>query len=871
MTTVATARADPMARIRATVDSAIDAAFDPASDVAVDTACFHCSLPVADARRWTVAIAGAPQPMCCPGCAAVAQAIVDNGLDDYYRTRSGVSPTAARASLVPPELLLYDAPEIIAGFATPQGDAGEDYEATLSVGGIRCGACVWLVERRLAAIPGVQSAALNVATEKLIVRWQPALCRPSDFLGALRELGYDAWPFDAARHDAQQRLRGRQLLRQLFVAGLCMMQVMMYAFPAYIATDGTMEAGMRDLMRWASLVLTLPAVGYSALPFFRGALRDLRNRLPGMDVPVSLGILAAFAGSVVATVRGSGEVYFDSVTMFIFLLLASRTLELQARRKAASALERLRHTLPAAASRLPDFPAARSAATVPALQLVAGDFILVKPGEAVPADCTIVEGATDIDAALLSGESRAQWRITGDVVPGGAINLSQAIVARVLRPVRESTLSALIGLAERAAQDKPRLSLWADRAAACFVAALLVLTVAVFAFWQWHEPSRAWQIAISLLVVSCPCALSLATPAALAAATARLVQRGVLVVQPHVLETLHRCTHVVFDKTGTLTAGKPVLDHTERLSDLPAHRCLQIAAALEAGNDHPLAAAIVKAAAAIGEPGSDTLSEVVHSAGCGMQGVAGGVRYRLGSAAFVSAIAGDCPDRHATPVTTPVYLGTAGRWLARFDFSDRLRDDARDVVAYFKAHGKTVILLSGDHESVVRQVAVEVGIGIGNGNVIGNGNGNVIGNDSDLAHGQQLPDQKLAFVRRLQRDGAVVMMVGDGINDAAALQAADVSFAMGAGAAVAHAHADAVLLADRLSLVVEAADTARRTMTVIRQNLAWALLYNAAAIPAAAFGLLNPWMSGIGMSVSSAVVVLNALRLRRTASMHLHT
>ena len=827
-----------------------------ATAATLDSACFHCGLPVADAARWTVRIAGANQPMCCPGCAAVAQAITDHGLDDYYRTRSSMSPTADRASLVPPELLLYDAPEIVAGFATPHGDAGragdagQTCEATLSVDGIRCGACVWLVEQRLAAIPGVQSAQLNVATEKLTVRWQPQHCRPSDILAALRELGYTAWPFDAARHGQQLQRRGKRLFRQLFVAGLCMMQVMMYAFPAYLATDGTMEAGMRDLMRWASLVLTLPAVCYSALPFFRGALIDLRNRMPGMDVPVSLGILAAFAGSVVATVRGSGEVYFDSITMFIFLLLASRALELRARQKAAAALDHLRHALPASASHMSDFPANRNAATVPALQLAAGDFILVKPGEAVPADCTIVEGATDVDAALLSGESRAQCRVAGDALPGGAINLSQAVVAQVVRPVRDSTLSALIALAERAAQDKPRLSQWADRAAAWFVAALLLLTVAVFAFWQWHDAARAWPIAISLLVVSCPCALSLATPTALAAATSRLVGLGVLVVQPHVLETLHRCTHVVFDKTGTLTAGKPVLEATAPLGDLQTERCLQVAAALDAGNDHPLAAAILQAAAQASGTLPPSVSDVVHHAGCGMEGVVDGVRYRLGSAAFVAGIAGACPDRREAIVATPVYLGTGAQWLARFDFSDRLREDARSVVAYFQSQGKIVMLLSGDHASVVRQIAAELGMA------------------SDAAFGQQLPQQKLAFVQQLQRDGAVVMMVGDGINDAAALQSADVSFAMGAGAAVAHAHADAVLLSDHLSLVVDAADTARLTMTVIRQNLAWALLYNAAAIPAAAFGLLDPWLSGIGMSVSSAVVVLNALRLRRVCASH---
>ncbi|MGZ3241129.1 MAG: heavy metal translocating P-type ATPase, partial [Burkholderiaceae bacterium] len=702
---------------------------------------------------------------------------------------------------------------------------------------------VWLIERRLARLPGVQSANMNVATERLHVRWARDICKPSDILKSVREIGYAAYPFDAAKHGEQLERARKKLFRQLFIAGLSMMQVMMYALPVYLASDGTMEVDMTTLMRWAGLLLTLPAVAYSAQPFFHGAWINLKNRMPGMDVPVALGIGAAFIGSVVATVRGNGDVYFDSITMFIFLLLGSRYLELGARRKAASALDNLQHALPESARRMAAYPAQRDTELIAASQLHEGDIILVKPGEGIAADGIIVEGATDIDLALLTGESQPQHKTVGAILPGGAVNVTQPIVLRVTRSMSDSTLSLLVKLIERAGQGKPQLALWADRVAAWFVAGLLLFTVAVFIAWHFVDPSRAWQIAIAVLVVSCPCALSLATPTALAAATDRLVRQGALIVQPHVLETLHRATHIVFDKTGTLTVGRPVLHNINILAGVSKERCLQIAAALENSSTHPLGIAIVQAANENKLHACD-----VHSvAGQGLEGTVDGIRYRLGSYAFVRAFTNSSLLKYRsvndTTHATAVYLGTCSDWLARFDLADGLRNDAQQVVKQFQSMGKTVILLSGDQQVVTQRVADELGI--------------------TTARGEYLPDQKLAYVQDLQRKGAIVAMVGDGINDAAVLRAADVSFAMGSGTALAQMHADCVLLSGHLSSIGEVAETASQTISVIRQNLAWASLYNVIAIPAAAFGLLNPWLAGIGMSVSSAVVVINALRLRR--------
>ncbi len=799
------------------------AAGSPAGSAAC--ACFHCGQDVPPASNWRATIDGAERSMCCPGCAAAAQAIVDGGFGDYYATRTEYAASLDKVVLDAPELALFD----------EDAEAGE---GVFTVEGIRCAACVWLIERRLAEVAGVHDATLNVATERLRVRWNAGRCKPSTVLRTLRAIGYTAYPYDAKRHGEQLERARKTLFRQLFVAGLSMMQVMMYAVPVYMAEDGTMDASMEALMHWASLLLTLPAVFYSARPFFAGAWQDIKRRMPGMDVPVALGIGAAFAGSVAALLSGEGDVYFDSVTMFVFLLLASRYLELSARRKAAGALEGLQQGLPASALRLHAWPASRDTELVAAGSLREDDLILVQPGQAVAADGVIVEGETEVDLALLTGESRTQRKLAGDVLPGGAVNAAQAVVLRVTSSARDSTLAMLVRLVERAGQGKPAVALWADKVAAWFVAGLLVLTLAVFVAWRGIDPDRAWLVAVAVLVVSCPCALSLATPTALAAATDRLLRRGVLAVQPHVLETLERATHVVFDKTGTLTLGRPVVRAVSVFGGADEAACLGIAAALEADNAHPLAQAL-RAAAPGRTPAADGLR---YEVGQGIEGMVDGVRYRVGNAAFVSAVAGAAPDAPRTDATQ-VWLGMDGRWLARFELADGLRPEARDVVRRFQDSGKTVVLLSGDEPAATHTLAEQLGIG--------------------SAAGGQLPEQKLAHVRRLQAAGAVVAMVGDGVNDAAVLRGADVSFAMGGGAALAQLHADCVLLGDGLAPLADAADTARRTLDVIRQNLAWATLYNIVAIPAAAIGLINPWLSGVGMAASSAVVVLNALRLRK--------
>lgn len=796
--------------------------------------CFHCGQLAEMQSPWSIRFEGAAQPACCAGCEAVAQAIIDSGLGDYYRHRTSFPDKADTVAALPPQLRLLDAK------TEPADAAGQAMqEATFAIEGIRCAACSWLIERRIAQLGGVTDAAMNAATEKLRVKWNDQQCRASDIVAAVHGIGYRAYPYDAARHDGQMRRAGKVLFRQMFIAGLSMMQVMMYAAPGYIANDGTLDNDSAALMRWASLLLTLPAVCYSALPFFRGAFANLRQRMLGMDVPVALGLAAAFVASLIATVRGEGEVYFDSVTMFIFLLLCSRYLEHLARQKAASAMQTLQHALPASAWRLAGYPGAREAELVAAGALAAGDVIQIRAGDAIAADAELIEGATEIDASLLTGESLPQRCKVGDRLPGGAVNIAQTVLARVLKPAADSTLSALARLAESAGYGKPALALWADRVAAWFVAGLLLFAAVVFMIWQWIDPARAWPVAIAVMVVSCPCALSLAMPTALSAATASLLRRQVLIVRAHVLETLQRATHVVFDKTGTLTEGRAVLRQVAVFDSTTAQEALDIAAALAATSNHPLSQSIVAAA------GTQRFSAAgsAYAPGQGLEGEVEGKRYRLGNAEYVGGIAGAFHDGGAPHDATAVYLGREGVWVARIDLADSVRADAGEVVARLQAMGKTVLLISGDRQAVADRVGAALGIA--------------------TIYGDCAPQDKLDHVRRLQEQGAIVAMVGDGINDAAVLGAADVSFAMGSGATMAQVHADAVLYGSRLTTLADAADTANHAMRVVRQNLAWAMLYNVIAIPAAALGWITPWMSAVGMSASSAIVVVNALRLHR--------
>jgi Cu2+-exporting ATPase len=602
-----------------------------------------------------------------------------------------------------------------------------------------------------------------------------------------------------------------------------------------------MSGDIEQLMRWASLALTLPVVGFAAAPFFAGAWRDLRSGRVGMDVPVALGIGVAFAASAVATASGSGEAYFDSVTMFVFLLLLGRYLELIARQRSSLALQHLGRLMPEFANRLPDFPRSLEAERVAVAALRPGDLALVRPGESVPADGIVEQGTGSVSEALLSGEATPVLKRRGSALVGGSVNLASPFVIRVEKVGAATVLSSVLRLIERASSEKPRLVRLADRTASIFILVVLALALAAGAFWAASDPGRALLVAISVLVATCPCALSLATPVALSVAAGELARRGIVIARGHALEALARATDVVFDKTGTLTHGELRIEDVSLHGDMSREQCLAIAAALESASEHPLGRAIAAAGAELPKHPLEALRNIP---GAGIEGRVGGHRYRIGSPAFARGPAGGMEGTEGGG--TIVSLAGESGLLASFRLGDSLRSEAAGVVDALKKMGLAVHLLSGDEEAATQRAAARVGI--------------------DKVLSRATPERKLQYVAELERGGRKVAMVGDGINDAPVLAQAGVSLAMGGGTRLAQMQADALLLSGNLTGLVEALGHARLALRIVRQNIAWAFAYNLLALPLAVSGALTPWVAAIGMSGSSLLVVLNALRLRRGES-----
>ena len=811
-------------------------------------ACYHCGAPLpADGPVPPVRIAGVERPMCCTGCRAVAQAIVDGGLERYYTHRAALPPSPP--PLVPSELAAFDDPSFQQAFVRPLADG--ECEATLLLEGLGCAACAWLVERTLAAAPGVSGVEVNYSTARARVRWHPERAALSRVLAAVAAVGYRAHPFDASRAEAMHRRERDRALAGLAIAGLGMMQVMMYAVPVWIA-EGDMSAEVESLMRWSGLVLTLPVLLYSAAPLFRGALRDLRALRLGMDVPVSLGIAGAFGASLQATLAAEGPVYYDSVTMFVFLLLGARFLESQVRARAARATDELARLVPERAHRLVEWPRSQDIEEVAVASLGPGDVVLVRPGERVPADGSVLESAVDLDESLLTGESRPVTRAPGQAVTGGSLALELPLLMRVVQVGERTVLAGIVRMLDRAASSRPPLAAMADRAASGFVLALLVVAAATAVYWGQHDPARALWICVAVLVVTCPCALSLATPAALAAGAGRLCRLGLLPTRAHAVETLARATHVVLDKTGTLTTGELQVREWH-LAPAAERRCsraqaLAVVAALEQRSNHPVALALRAFAGPPALPPDPASLRPV--AGAGVEGWIEGRRWRLGSAAFADATGrpeADARQREARDQgDTVVVLGDEQGAIAHFVLADELRPGARTFVHGLQRDGLQVMLLSGDHPQSVAAVAARVGL------------------SPAQAIGGADPQAKLERVRALQRDGAIVAMLGDGVNDAPVLAQAQVSIAMASGTALAQAAADMVWMSGPgtgMTRLLEALRVARRTRAVIRQNLGWALAYNVVAVPLAVMGMVTPWVAALGMSASSLVVVINAMRL----------
>ena len=750
--------------------------------------CFHCGLPVLEPGRHRARLGGEERELCCAGCEAVARTILEAGLEAYYGTR-----TAPAAPVEP-------FGREIAG--------GESGEAALILDRVRCAACLWLIEQRLAGAPGVTRAEVNYATQRAHVSWDRGRTGLRAIVDAVRAVGYDAYPYDPRRAEAQERSERRSALWRLFVAGFGAMQVMMYAFPAYVdGPAGTLSTDAAQLMRWASLLITLPVLLISCRPFFDGALGELRGRRIGLETPIALGLGGGFAASAWATIAGSGEVYFDSISMLAFLLLAARYAEGAARRRAAHALDPLLGRDPAAAP------------------IAGGERVVVAPGERIPADGVVEEGVSAVDESLLTGESAPVAKRKGDELVAGSVNLEQPLALRVTRVGADTRAAAIARLVERAAAAKPPLVLAADRVARTLT--WVVLGVAALA---WALSGNPW-VAVAVLVATCPCALGLAAPIVLTRAAAELFRRGALLTRSRALEALGRATDVVLDKTGTLTEGKLLMREIILLGTASEERCRELAASLEASSRHPIARVLAV-------EGVAPAREATNHPGEGIEARIDGRSVRIGAAAFCR------PAGAALPLVesdaTVVYLADETQWLAAFVLEDRLRPGTAELIGFFRGRGLRIHLLSGDRTEVVQKLAGRLGI--------------------DVFAGGATPQAKYDYVARLQACGRIVAMVGDGLNDTPVLARADVSFAMASGADAAQLQADVVVLGSQAGAIVEAFGVARRAMRLVRENLAWALVYNAAVLPLAAAGWIGPWQAALGMGASSLAVLLNALR-----------
>nr|BFD40707.1 heavy metal translocating P-type ATPase [Pseudomonas sp. FFPRI_1] len=792
--------------------------------------CYHCALPVPAGRRFTAVVLGEPREFCCPGCQAVAEAIVAGGLEHYYSHRSEASanPGALPVQLVD-ELALYDRPDVQQPFVRHEGELAE---TTLLMEGISCAACGWLIEKHLRSLPAVAEARLNLSNHRLHVRWADSQLPLSQVLSELRHIGYAAHPYQPDRASEQLASENRLALRQLGVAGLLWFQAMMATMATWPEFNIDLSPELHTILRWVALFLTTPIVFYSCAPFFKGAMRDLRTRHLTMDVSVSLAIGGAYLAGIWTSISGVGELYFDAVGMFALFLLTGRYLERRARERTAAATAQLVNLLPASCLRLDEDGQSQR---ILLSELRLGDKVLVHPGAVLPADGRILDGQSSIDESLLTGEYLPQARGQGDSVTAGTLNVEGALTVEVQALGQDTRLSAIVRLLDRAQAEKPRLAEVADRAAQWFLLFSLIAAAAIGLLWWQLDASRAFWIVLAMLVATCPCALSLATPTALTAATGTLHKLGLLLTRGHVLEGLNQIDTVIFDKTGTLTEGRLALRAIRPLGSLSSDACLSLAAALENRSEHPIARAFGRAPVAA--------EEVTSSPGLGLEGLVGTQRLRIGQPAFVCALSGckvpQMPDEHGQWLL----LGDSQGALAWLVLDDRLRSDAPALLAACKARGWHTLLLSGDSSPMVASVAAELQI--------------------DEARGGLRPDDKLQVLQQLHQQGRKVLMLGDGVNDVPVLAAADISVAMGSATDLAKTSADAVLLSNRLDALVQAFSLARRTRRVIIENLLWAGLYNGLMLPFAALGWITPVWAAVGMSISSLTVVLNALRLTR--------
>ena len=791
--------------------------------------CFHCGEPNPASAPILARVQGVQHAVCCPGCKAAAEWIETLGLGYYYRLRS--EPAQRNEALA--DYSAWDRPALSRlHVRTSKADRAE---VIVLVDGLRCSACAWLIERALHGIDGVYDVGVNALARRVSLEFDPGRIKLSALLAALARLGYVPHPLTAEMIDSQRQRESRAALKRLVVAGLGTMQAMMMAVALYAGVFDGIDPAVREFFRWLGFLVATPVVLYSAQPFFRGALREWRARRLSMDTPVALAIALIYLASMLNVFLGGHEIYFDSVSMFVLFLLLGRHLAMRARHRAGDVVDALSRLQPMLAERRE----ADGYATIAVHELEPGDIVRVGSGAAIPADGELLGPGCRVDESLVSGESTPIAREPRQALIAGSLVVNGPIELVVRRIGADTVLAGIVRLVTRAASERPKLACLADARAARFVVRVLVATLITALAWAWFDPSRALPAALAVLVVSCPCAFALAVPSALTRAVAVLAQRGVLVVDADALEALARADRFIFDKTGTLTEPSFDMGAIE-VTRGSLDEALGIAAALEQSNTHPLGLALRRVGAAAPLKSAESLR---HVAGAGVEGEIDGIRYRLGRADFSLRPPG---EGKADDIDALVLADAHGE-VARFPISEELRPGAATLIRKLAGAGIECEILSGDSAARVTRIAGLLGI-----------------RESMAA---ATPADKLARLKQLREQGHVIAMVGDGINDAPVLAAADVAIAIGEGSAMAHAASGILLSSSRLESLLEARSVAGEMLVRLKQNLNWALAYNLSAVPLAALGFVPPWLAAIGMSASSIVVILNSLRIgRRTKS-----
>ncbi|WP_151670860.1 heavy metal translocating P-type ATPase [Nitrincola schmidtii] len=802
-----------------------------------ETQCYHCGSDIPPGSSFYTRINNEDKRMCCPGCQAVAQTIVAGGLDSFYRHRGNdLSPTTTdliELESLTKELALYDSREIQQDFVHNLDT--EQPSATLVIEGISCAACVWLLENHINKQPGVVKFSVNLTNHRAQLSWQSSEVKLSTLLAEIIRIGYKAHPYHPDKEEQLLAKESKRSIIRLGVAGIGSMQAMMFAAAIYAAEiAGTgMDEKYVLLMRWASMVVSTPVILYASWPFLKNAIRDIKARHLTMDIPVSIAIWGGYFASIWATVFNTGEIYFESVTMFAFFLLIGRFMEMKARQRTGRAGNALLNLIPASALRINE---QGEEELVSATALQPGDRIRIKPGQTIPADGVIVRGFSSIDESALTGEYMPLSKKVDDKVVGGTINIENPIDLEVTEVGEKSRISSIVRLLERAQSEKPYVARVADHVARYFVGATLIVATCVFTAWYFIDPSKAFWVTLAVLVVTCPCALSLATPTALTAATGTLRQRGLLITRGHVLESFSKATHIIFDKTGTLTEGRLAIQETYPLNGTSPADALMWGAALEALSEHPIGRAFIPWYCFSAE-------SIENSVGMGIQGEINGVRYRIGTPSYVMELSGQAIPEMPDQQRQWILLGNEKSPLAWFALDDQIRRETRQAIRELKALGLSIEILTGDTSPAVQRIAEKL--------------------DIDVINSGMSPEQKLARIETLQAEGKQTIMVGDGINDIPVLVGAQTSVSMGAATDLAKTNADAVLTNNNLQTLAESIRMARKTRTIIKENLGLSLAYNVIALPAAAMGLVPPYIAAIGMTASSLLVTGNAMRLTR--------